>query len=139
MEEKISPNKLHISMQEIKAMLSCPANTRYQYTIKRIADTETMWTLGMKDGSFAIQQNEEKHLLPLWSSKEFAEIFGSKYLDDYVCIPISLDVFEESTIDFICEGGYSINVFPTQNEILGNVVDITTFAEDLSKALEDYN
>lgn len=132
------PNELHIPCQEIKAMLSCPANIRYQYTIKRIADTETMWTLGMEEESFALQKSEDKYLIPIWSSREFAEDFGSKYLKDYICVPITLDAFEENIIDFICENGYNINVFPTRAEILGQVVDITTFAEDLAKALEDY-
>lgn len=89
-------------------------------------------------GIFCSSENEDKYLIPIWSSREFAEDFGSKYLKDYICVPITLDAFEENIIDFICENGYNINVFPTRAEILGQVVDITTFAEDLAKALEDY-
>ena len=68
-EEKTSPNELSISPQEIKAIMACSPDVRYQYTIKRIADTETMWTLGMDNQTFAIQKIREDYLLPIWSSK----------------------------------------------------------------------
>ena len=42
MEEKTTPNELNISPKEISALTSCRPDVRYKYTIKRIADTETM-------------------------------------------------------------------------------------------------
>ena len=39
MEEETSPNELKVSQKEIKALMSCNPDVRYQYTIKRIADT----------------------------------------------------------------------------------------------------
>ncbi len=119
--------------------MSCNPDVRYQYTIKRIADTETMWTLGMDNQTFAIQKSGEDYLLPIWSSKEFAIIFGSTFMKECRCIPISLDNFEENIIDIICENGYLLNVFPTQTEEIGKVVGINSFSEDLSAALSEYN
>ena len=139
MEEKMPLNELKISQKEIKALMSCNPDVRYQYTIKRIADTETMWTLGMDNQTFAIQKSGEDYLLPIWSSKEFAIIFGSTFMKEYNCFPIYLDNFEESIIDIICENGYLLNVFPTQTEEIGKVVGINSFSEDLSAALSEYN
>jgi hypothetical protein len=139
MEEETSPNELKVSQKEIKALMSCNPNVRYQYTIKRIADTETMWTLGVDNQTFAIQKIGEDCLLPIWSSKEFAVIFGSTFMTEYSCIPISLDNFEENIIDIICEEKYLLNVFPTQIEEIGKIVDINRFSEDLSEALSEYN
>jgi hypothetical protein len=119
--------------------MSCNLDVRYQYTIKRIADTETIWTLGVDNQTFAIQKSGEDYLLPIWSSKEFAIIFGSTFMKEYSCVPISLDNFEESIIDIICENGYLLNVFPTQTEEIGKVVGINSFSEDLSAALSEYN
>lgn len=139
MEEKTPINELKISPKEIETLMSCNLDVRYQYTIKRIADTETMWTLGMDNQTFAIQKSGEDYLLPIWSSKEFAIIFGSTFMKEYNCFPISLDNFEESIIDIICENGYLLNVFPTQTEEIGKVVGINSFSEDLSAALSEYN
>ena len=139
MKEKTPINELKISPKEIETLMSCNADVRYQYTIKRIADTETMWTLGMDNQTFAIQKSGEDYLLPIWSSKEFAIIFGSTFMKEYNCFPISLDNFEESIIDIICENGYLLNVFPTQTEEIGKVVGINSFSEDLSAALSEYN
>lgn len=119
--------------------MSCNPDVRYQYTIKRIADTETLWTIGVDNQTFAIQKSGEDCLLPIWSSKEFAITFGSTFMKEYRCIPISLDNFEENIIDIICENGYLLNVFPTQTEEIGKVVGINSFSEDLSAALSEYN
>ena len=139
MEEKTPINELKISPKEIETLMSCNPVVRYQYTIKRIADTETLWTLGVDNQTFAIQKSGEDYLLPIWSSKEFAIIFGSTFMKEYNCFPISLDNFEESIIDIICENGYLLNVFPTQTEEIGKVVGINSFSEDLSAALSEYN
>jgi hypothetical protein len=139
MKEKTPINELKISPKEIETLMSCNPDVRYQYTIKRIADTETLWTLGVDNQTFAIQKSGEDYLLPIWSSKEFAIIFGSTFMKEYNCFPISLDNFEESIIDIICENGYLLNVFPTQTEEIGKVVGINSFSEDLSAALSEYN
>ena len=139
MKEKTPINELKISPKEIETLMSCNPDVRYQYTIKRIADTETLWTLDVDNQTFAIQKSGEDYLLPIWSSKEFAIIFGSTFMKEYNCFPISLDNFEESIIDIICENGYLLNVFPTQTEEIGKVVGINSFSEDLSAALSEYN
>ena len=139
MKEKTPINELKISPKEIETLMSCNPDVRYQYTIKRIADTETLWTLGVDNQTFAIQKSGEDYLLPIWSSKEFAIIFGSTFMKEYNCFPISLDNFEENIIDIICENGYLLNVFPTKTEEIGKVVGINVFSKDLSAALSEYN
>ena len=62
--------------------MSCNSDVRYQYTIKRIADTETLWTIGVDNQTFAIQKSGEDCLLPIWSSKEFAITFGSTFMKE---------------------------------------------------------
>ena len=49
-----------------------------------------------------------------------------------------MDCFENSVIDFICEKGLYINVFPTEKDPFGQIVSLKKFAEDLSILLEDY-
>lgn len=49
--------ELRISIEEKNALIQCQAEVRYKYTLKRIADTETMWSIVGNDNSFSIQSN----------------------------------------------------------------------------------
>ena len=138
MENNTIPNEVIISGKEFNALIKSQPNVRYQYAIKRIADTETMWSIVDNNGAFFIQSYGNERLLPIWSSKEYAHAFCVKDWYNYKIKAISLDTFENSIIDFICKEGLSINVFPTGQEVLGKVVGLNQFAEDLSHALEDY-
>lgn len=127
-----------ISENEFNALINSQPNVRYQYALKRIADTETMWSIVDNKGAFVIHSYGNERLFPIWSSMEYAHAFCVKDWSNCKIKAISLDTFESSTIDFICKEGLSINVFPTGQEVLGKVVGLNQFAEDLSHALEDY-
>lgn len=55
MGKEASLNELRISNEEYEALTKCQPEVRYQYTLKRIADTETMWSIVGDKNSFAIQ------------------------------------------------------------------------------------
>lgn len=57
---------------------------------------------------------------------------------DFKSIAITLEDFEENVIDFICDEELLINIFPTENEPIGRIVDLNKFAKDLSILLEEY-
>lgn len=136
MEEKI--RELEISDKEFKALNKCTPDVRYRYTLKRIADTEAIWLIWNEDNDFVIQAYDEECLLPMWSSREYAQAFCVGDFKDSICKAVTLDFFVDSIIDVISENNLLIDVFPTQQEGRGKVVDLNTFAEDLNKYLEDY-
>ena len=138
MGEEASLNEPRISNEEYEALTKCQPEVRYQYTLKRLADTETMWSIVGDKNSFAIQPFGKERLLPIWSSKEYAQAFCINDNADCVSIAITLDSFEESVIDYICKEELLLNVFPTAQESVGKIVGLNTFAEDLSEILEDY-
>lgn len=138
MGKETSLNELVVSKEEFKALTKCRTEVRYQYALKRIADTETMWSIVGDKSPFAIQSFGKERLLPVWSSKEYAQAFCINDYADCESIAITLDSFEESVIDYICKEGLLLNIFPTVQEPLGKIVGLNTFAEDLSKFLEDY-
>ena len=72
MGKETSLNELMISNEEFEALTKCRPEVRYQYTLKRIADTETMWSIVRDKSSFAIQSFGKERLLPIWSTKEYA-------------------------------------------------------------------
>lgn len=55
MGKEANLNELRISNEEYEALTKCQPEVRYQYTLKRIADTETMWSIVGDKNSFAIQ------------------------------------------------------------------------------------
>ena len=131
-------NKLYISSEEFEALTKCNPEIRYSYTLKRIADTEAIWSIVDKAGIFAIQNCDKRRLFPVWSSEEYAQSFCTKEWKDFNSSAFTLDYFEEHMIDYICQNRLLINVFPTISEPFGKIVGLNAFAEDLSKALEDY-
>ncbi len=133
-----SVNQLKVSNEEFKALNCCDKEVRYKYVMKRIADTETLWTMAIDAKAIGIQIYEWKKLFAVWSSKEYGMAFCEKVNADVSCLPITLDDFEEYFIDFICNEDLFMNVFPTIDEPIGKVVDINEFAERLGKELEDY-
>lgn len=132
------PNELIISEEEFNVLTKSHYEERYRYALKRIADTETMWSVVDNNGAFVIQSYGNERLFPIWSSMEYAQAFCVKDKSDCKITAISLDSFEDSIIDLICKEGLLINVFPTEQETLGKVVGLNQFAEDLSRELEDY-
>ncbi len=137
MEDEV--RELKISDKEFKALNKCTPDIRYRYTLKRIADTEAMWLIWNDETHLAIQLMGKERLLPMWSSKEYAQAFCVDDFSNCKCKAVTLEYFVESIIDVICEDELLINVFPTQQEGRGKVVDLNTFAGDLSKELEDYD
>lgn len=131
-------NELYISSKEFEALNKCGSEIRYSYTLKRIADTETMWSIVDEEGLFAIQDYNNAHILPIWSSKEYAQAFCQKEWNNFKYSAFTLDYFENYMIDYICQNDLLINVFPTVSDPFGKIVGLNTFAEDLGKALEDY-
>ena len=97
-----------------------------------------MWSIVGDKNSFAIQSFGKERLLPIWSSKEYTQVFCINDNADCESIAITLDSFEESVIDYICKEELLLNVFPTIQEPVGKIVGLNTFAEDLSEILEDY-
>ncbi len=138
MAKSTNLNKLYISSEEFEALTKCNSEIRYSYTLKRIADTEVIWSIIDEAGLFAIQNCNKRLFFPIWSSEEYAQSFCTTEWNNFNSFAITLDYFEEHIIDYICQNGLLINVFPTISDPFGKIVGLNTFAEDLSKALEDY-
>ncbi len=111
------PNELIISENEFNALIKSQPDVRYQYALKRIVDTETIWSIVDNNGAFFISSYGNERLFPIWSSKEYAHVFCVKDWSNWKIEAISLDTFENYIIDFICKEELSINVFPTGQEV----------------------
>ena len=137
MEKETKIRELWISKEEFQALEKCNSETRYTYTVKRIIDTEVLWTIVDEEDHLVIQTDGNKKLLPVWSSKEYAQVFCVKGENNYKYSPITSETFQYSVIDYIKQNGILINVFPTKKEPLGKIVDLKTFVEEINYLAED--
>lgn len=128
---------MSIHVKEIERVLSLEPFNRYQYFMKKVADSEVMYTLQSNNGELAISYIDGEILLPLWTSIEFAEICKVNEWLYFECKEISLDYFENELIEFIAEVNYLLNVFPISDKT-GFVVNLEEFATDLSNELKQY-
>lgn len=138
MARKSKINNLKITKQEVDSLLSCPKEVRYKYTLKRIADTETLWTIGFDNGAILIQDDCDKHFFLVWSSKEFADDFISNLKGNHEVIPMALHDFLGKEQNIISQMNCMINIFPTKTEFLGMTVNLERFTADLNVYLKDF-
>lgn len=72
--------------------------------------------------------------------KEYAEKFVSSMSNGHKCnfSKLNLEEFSDKIVDYLCESGMSIGVFPVAESDYGKIINVNTFAEDLSVELENY-
>ena len=138
MEKETKIRELWISKEEFQALEKCNSETRYTYTVKRIIDTEVLWTIVDEEDHLVIQTDGNKKLLPVWSSKEYAQVFCVKGENNYKYSAFTWETFEDSVMEYIRQNDILINVFPTKKESFGKIVDSNTFVEEINKLIEEY-
>ncbi|WP_374165906.1 DUF2750 domain-containing protein [Arcticibacter sp. MXS-1] len=128
---------MKITEKEIESVSKLEPMKRYQYFIKRVADTEKMYTLVDEEDDWVISEVEGSAVFSLWSAPEFAGqcIFGE--WRDCSVQEISLEYFEDEVIDEIETKNYLLNIFSVNGKS-GFVVDINEFARDLSDEMKNY-
>lgn len=138
MEKETKIWEYRISKEEFQALEKCNSETRYTYTVKRIIDAEVLWTILDEEDHLVIQTDGNKKLLPVWSSKEYAQVFCVKGENNYKYSAFTWETFEDSVMEYIRQNDILINVFPTKKEPFGKIVDSNTFVEEINKLIEEY-
>lgn len=130
---------MKLTDKEINSMLAQSPEVRYSYSLKRIADNCYLWYLSSDDSYMCIQDGDIR-LFPVWPFEEYAEKFVSSMRKEYGCnfSKLNLEEFSDKLIDYLCETGISIGVFPVAESDYGKIISVNTFAEDLSVELENY-
>lgn len=129
--------KMKISEKEISAVCQLDAFGRYQYFIKRVADSEKMYCLIDNKGFWAMADVEDKTVVSFWPAPEYALMTASDDWSGFLVKEITIEEFEDDFIDRIEENNWLINIFSLK-EKAGFVVDINEFAKDLSEEMKKY-
>lgn len=123
--------------EELKAVLSLDGPKRYEYTIKKVADQEQVWSLWKDDGWALTGDSASRELVPVWPHERFASLCATGIWIGYEPKMIAIDVWIERWIPGIENDGRSIAVFPTP-EGRGVAVDPRRFETDLRDELSQY-
>lgn len=129
---------MKLQQKEIESVLSLDSIGRYRYFIKRIADTQVMYTLQNINREFATSELEGNYLIPFWSAEEFIEPCKTAIWQNYSTVAIDLSINNNALIcDFDIYEKKLLNIFPLKNRT-GFVVTIEEFIQDLSLELRKY-
>jgi Protein of unknown function (DUF2750) len=63
--------------QEFENVLALPAPRRYDYSIKRIAEEEVVWTLASDAGYTLLGDDEGHELVPVWPHERLAAAYAA--------------------------------------------------------------
>jgi len=127
-----------LKADEIAKLFKKPGEKRYDYFIKKVADTEEVFGLGDDDGWAMLGDDDDADIIPVFPHAETAEAFRlAAGFDEYRVD--SLDVNELlDWLDDMEEDKMLVAVFPN-TDFNGAVVDPAMLKEDLEKELEKYD
>ena len=123
--------------KEIEAILQQRAPQRYQYFMKRVADSEVMYSLQDEDGDWVMADVDGHGLFCVWPFPEFATACATEGWEGSKVIAIDLTTYQEQDVPLIKEEGLLLNVFSSPTA-MGFVVNATEFARDLNTELAHY-
>lgn len=124
-----------MNQKEFEAVVKLSASKRYEYFIKKVADSEEIW--GLYNEGWAVTKDDDGNLLiPFWPKKEFAEYCATGEQGQYVAESIDLYEFIQQWLQNMDEEGYKPSIF--WNNTDSAVVSIDTLLMDLNRELEKY-
>lgn len=131
---------MNLTDKEINAVIAQPSDVRYDYSLKRIADNESLWCLSSGDDGYMFIQEKGVKLFPIWPFKEYANqyLLTLGFERDCRCVEIGIEKFTNEIVDYLCNNGINVCLFPISHIDYGKIVSVNTFAEDLSVELENY-
>lgn len=98
--------------QEFKSVMSLTATRRYDYLIKKIVDSQVLWSLSSDDGWVLMGKDDGQELIPVWPHEKFAAACISEDWKGSKPQAISLDEWMEHWIPGILQDRRLIAAFP---------------------------
>lgn len=126
-----------LTPQEIESIFKRPGERRYEYFIKKVADTEEVFGLADEEGWLMLSEGDTD-ALPLFPFAEFAETFRtSAGLEENEVEMLDLNELLD-WLDDIEKDGLKIAVFPN-TEFSCVVMEPSRLKTDLQTELEKYD
>jgi hypothetical protein len=101
-----------IDTRQLQETVMLPGPQRYEYFIRRVVDTGTVWSLYRQ--GWALAKKEDGTLVfPLWPDREFATICADYEWTGYAPQSFSLDELVRELLPQLEQDGIAIGVFYT--------------------------
>lgn len=123
--------------KEIASVSALGPSQRYQYFIKRVSDTEALWSLGAEDGWVLQAGPGGIELVPVWPHSSYAAACATDEWSGNVPMEIGLDEWMEKWLPGIARDERQVSVFPVPGSQTA-IVDADTLREDLEEELLKY-
>lgn len=123
--------------KEIEAVLRLDAQVRYRYFLKRVVDTEAIWSLRSPGGWVLAGDDSKRVLVPVWPHSRFAELCAIGDWAGSIPSSITLEDWTERWIPGIERDGRLLAVFPTPED-KGPVMEPSRLLADIRAELENY-
>lgn len=124
-----------MNLKEFNAIVSRPADLRYEYFVKKTADSEMLWGL-YEEGWAMTTDSSGTALLPLWPKSEFALHCAIDEWNGYTSRPLDLHAFIEKILPRLDQDGVKTAIFYNNSD--SAVVEASKLMEDLREALGKY-
>jgi hypothetical protein len=125
-----------INEEEIKSVISLPANDRFAHFVSRSADWEEVWSLKNKDG-WVMVSSQEGTCFPVWPHPKYAEMWATDEWSDCTAELIDMNSWLSKWIPGLTKDKIKVAVFPNRVE-QGVVVSPEFMLEALKKEQEKY-
>jgi hypothetical protein len=122
---------------EFASVVELSAPDRYEYSVKRAADRQQLWTLGGADGLALAADDEGHELVPVWPHPRLAEACAQGDWEGMSPRSVELDAWLDRWLPGIERDGRMLAVFPTPTGA-GVVVTSDKFRSDLDEELANY-
>ena len=127
---------LQLSDHEFAAVTALPGAKRYEHLIKRVADTQEIWSLRTKDG-WVLASEDGRECSPIWPHPRYAEACAVEDWSGSEPAVIAVDDWLDEWLPAMEGEGRAISGFPTPD---GRTVLIepAMMRADLEAELEQY-
>lgn len=126
-----------IPESEFTAMMRASASVRFEYLVKRVVDSECVWSLKSAGGWVLAGNQVGQELAPIWSSEVFATACATGPWADAKPVQISLTDWMEKWLPGLERDGRRVAVFPTPED-RGLVVDCQSLKTVLLDEMAKY-
>lgn len=125
------------SEKEVESVERLVGAERYRYFVKRVADTEEVWSLFAEGGWASAEDGSRCASIPVWPHSAFAVRCVTGLWAAFEPKRIPLDIWLERWIPGMTQDGKRVAVFPTPAD-RAVVVEPLRLGADLERESESY-
>lgn len=129
--------QLVVSKKELEAVFALGAEQRYRYFVKRIADSETAWSLWDGEAWFMYRAADGRQFFPVWPAKEYAAACAEESWSGAGPQPIGAVRLIDEFLPAMEADGILPTIFPTPAGD-GIAIPPSTLKSDLNTELAKY-